>query len=146
MDILRSANAVWQGDLRGGSGKISTDSGALKEDAYSFVTRFENAPGTNPEELIAAAQAACLSMALSGNLTAAKMNPQSISTHATVTLEKNEAGFTITKMRLEVTGRVPGIDEATFKQHAEEAEKGCPISRLLRPGLKQVEVIAHLEK
>lgn len=146
MDITRSARAVWQGDLRGGNGKISTDSGALKDDAYSYATRFENTPGTNPEELIAGAQAACLSMALTSNLNQAKLNPQSITTHAILTMEKTEAGFTITKMRLEVTGRVPGIDEATFKQHAEEAEKGCPVSRLLRPGLKQVEVIARLEK
>lgn len=146
MDIKRTADAVWQGDLRGGNGQVSTESGVLKENAYSFKTRFENTPGTNPEELIAAAQAACFSMALSADLAKANKNPQQVSTHAILTMEQKEAGFTITKMRLEVTGRVPGMDEATFQSYAEKAEQGCPIGRLLRPGLEQVEVVAHLEK
>lgn len=146
MDILRSADAVWQGDLRGGKGKITTDSGVLKDDAYTWAARFENAPGTNPEELVAAAQAGCLSMALTSRLNKNGFNPERIATHATLTLEKTEAGNTITKMRLEVVGKVPNMDEATFKEHAEAAEKGCPISTLLRPGLKSVEVVARLEK
>jgi osmotically inducible protein OsmC len=145
MDILRTADAVWEGDLARGKGQVSTQSGVLKDNAYSFKTRFENTPGTNPEELIAAAQAACFSMALSANLANANMNPQRIATHATLTMEQDQAGFTITKMRLEVTGSVPGMDQATFQRYAEEAEQGCPIGRLLRPGLKQVDVVAKLE-
>jgi osmotically inducible protein OsmC len=144
-DITRTANAVWQGDLRGGNGQVSTPSGVLQDDAYSFVTRFENSPGTNPEELIAAAHAACFSMAFAATLSKKGYSPQRIATHATLSMDKLEAGFTVTKMRLEVEGQVEGMDEATFGQIAEEAEKGCPISRLLRPGLQEVEVVARLK-
>lgn len=144
-DIQRTADAVWQGELRTGKGTISTPSGVLKEDAYSFVTRFENQPGTNPEELIAAAHAACFSMAFSGVLGKQGYSPESLSTHATLTMVRTDAGMTIDTVRLEVEGRVPNIDEATFRTLAEEAEKGCPISRLLRPGLRAVEVVARLK-
>ena len=144
-DIQRTADAVWQGDLRSGKGTISTPSGVLKEDAYSFVTRFEDQPGTNPEELIAAAHAACFSMAFSSALGKQGYTPESLSTHATLTMVRADAGMTVDRVRLEVVGRVPNIDEATFRQIAEEAEKGCPISRLLRPGLREVEVVASLK-
>lgn len=145
-DIERTADAVWQGGLRGGKGEVSAPSGVLKQEAYSFITRFENAPGTNPEELVAAAHAACFSMAFSAALEGKGFKPEKIATHATLLMNKGPSGFRITGMRLEVTGIVPGIDETTFKQIAVEAEKGCPISALLRPGLKDnVEVIAKLQ-
>lgn len=144
-DITRTANAEWLGDLRSGTGTISTPSGVLQNDAYSFVTRFENSPGTNPEELVAAAHAACFSMAFSGVLGKKGYNPESLRTRATLSMDKKEAGFTITRMRLEVEGKVPNLQAAEFQQLAEEAEKGCPISRLLRPGLQDVEVVATLK-
>lgn len=144
-DIQRSANAVWQGDLRGGKGQISTPSGVLKDDAYTFATRFENAAGTNPEELIAAAHAACFTMAFSGVLARQGYNPEKLQTQATVSMDKTDAGFTVTKVKLEVDGQVPNLDQATFQQLAEEAEKGCPISRLLRPGLQAIEVVARIK-
>lgn len=143
-DITRTADAAWQGDLRGGKGQISTPSGVLQNDAYSFVTRFENAEGTNPEELIAAAHAACFSMAFAGALGRKGYSPESIRTHSTLSMDKTDAGFSITRMRLEVEGQVPNLDQDTFQQIAEEAEKGCPVSRLLRPGLQEVQVIARL--
>lgn len=143
-DIERTADAVWQGDLRGGNGQISTPSGVLKDDAYTFATRFENAAGTNPEELIAAAHAACFTMAFSGVLARKGYQPESLRTHATLSMDKTEAGFSVTKMLLEVTGKVPNLDEQTFRQLADEAERGCPISRLLRPGLQEIEVVAKL--
>src|SRR5215203_7167586 len=128
----RKASAVWNGDLKQGKGTISTESGALKETQYSFSTRFENGVGTNPEELIAAAHAGCFSMALSAELGKAGMNPSRIATTATVTMEKTEAGFTVTKINLETEASVPGADPAAFAKVAEAAKAGCPISRLLK--------------
>ena len=128
----RSANAVWHGGLKDGKGTISTQSGVLKETQYSFSTRFENGVGTNPEELIAAAHAGCFSMALSGQLTAAELPPTSIETTAVVTLEKTDAGFTVTKIHLIAKATVPGIDKAKFDELAKNAKEGCPISRLLK--------------
>ena len=142
-DIQRSADAVWSGEIRGGKGSIDTESGVITGTPYSFETRFESAKGTNPEELIAAAHAACYSMALSATLGRKGHQPQQIRTHATATLAKQESGFKITKMRLETTGTVPGIDDATFKQIAEEAEKTCPVSNALRGGL-EIELDAKL--
>lgn len=144
-DIQRTADAIWQGDLRSGKGSITTPSGVLKDDAYTFLTRFENQPGTNPEELIAAAHAACFTMAFSATLGKKGYQPESLRTHATLTMARSDAGTSIDKVRLEVEGQVPNIDQATFQQVAEEAEQGCPISKLLRPGLKEVEVVAHLK-
>jgi len=129
--MKRKASAVWQGDLKSGKGKISTESGVLTSTPYSFSTRFETNPGTNPEELIAAAHAGCFSMALSAQLGNAQLTPESINTTATVTLEKQETGFTVTAVHLEVIGRVPTASEAAFKKAAEEAKTGCPISKLL---------------
>ena len=128
----RSASAVWHGGLKDGKGTISTQSGTLKETQYSFSTRFENGVGTNPEELIAAAHAGCFSMALSGQLTAAELTPTSIETSAVVTIEKTDAGFTVTKIHLTTKATVPGIDEAKFHELATKAKEGCPISRLLK--------------
>jgi osmotically inducible protein OsmC len=143
-DIIRRASAIWKGSLRGGKGSIGTESGALKNVAYSFATRFESEPGTNPEELIAAAHAACFSMAFAGVLVKKGYDPKSIETHAACILQPKEGGgFRIAKMRLQTRGQVPGIDDATFKEIAREAESGCPVSTLLRPGL-EIELDAAL--
>lgn len=143
-DIRRSAEAVWNGDLRGGSGRIASNSGVLADTPYSFATRFEQKPGTNPEELIAAAQAACYSMAFAHTLATKGYQPESVETHATCSLSPQaEGGFKITRMRLDVRGQVPGIDEETFRQIAQEAELGCPVANLLRSGL-EIELHAAL--
>lgn len=130
--MKRSASAVWNGTLKEGNGTISTESGALRKTNYSFHTRFEDGPGTNPEELIAAAHAGCFSMALSGQLTNAGLKPQDIETTATVTLLKTDAGFTVTAVHLEVSARVPGASAEAFDTAANNAKAGCPISRLLK--------------
>ena len=130
--LKRKASAVWNGNLKEGKGRISTASGVLSDTQYSFSTRFEEGAGTNPEELIAAAHAGCFSMALSGQLTNAGHPPESVSTTATVKMEKTDAGFTVTGVHLEVVGRVPGIDQAGFDTAANNAKTGCPISRLLK--------------
>ena len=131
MNIKRKASAQWNGGLKDGKGTISTDSGVLRDTQYSFGTRFEDGVGTNPEELIGAAHAGCFSMALSGQLTNAGTPPESIRTTATVKMEKTDAGFTVAGVHLDVTARVPGIDQAAFDTAANNAKSGCPISRLL---------------
>ncbi|MBV9470798.1 MAG: OsmC family protein, partial [Abitibacteriaceae bacterium] len=125
--MKRKASAEWQGGLKDGKGIISTDSGVLKDSQYSFGTRFENGVGTNPEELIAAAHAGCFSMALSGQLGNAGLTAESINTTATVTLDKTEAGFTVTEVHLDVTAKIPGADQAAFETAANNAKAGCPI-------------------
>ncbi|MBA2340975.1 MAG: OsmC family protein [Pyrinomonadaceae bacterium] len=143
-DIERHASAVWNGDLRGGNGEINSASGVLSNTAYSFATRFENGTGTNPEELIAAAHAACYSMALAATLGRKGHQPQRIETRAICHLTPQQpSGFKITKMRLETRGQVEGLDEATFGEIALEAEKGCPVSNALRGGL-EIELDAKL--
>jgi osmotically inducible protein OsmC len=129
--MKRKASAVWQGDLKNGQGSISTESGVLKETQYSFSTRFENGIGTNPEELIAAAHAGCFSMAFSAELGRAGFTPDTIHTAATITMEKTDAGFTVTESHLNMTAKVPGIDQPQFNAIANGAKAGCPISRLL---------------
>jgi len=129
--MIRKASAVWNGSLKEGKGTISTESGVLSKTQYSFSTRFENGAGTNPEELIAAAHAGCFTMALSAQLGNAGITPESLETTAAVTLEKLEAGFTITKVHLDVTAKIPGVDRAAFDKAAANAKAGCPISRLL---------------
>jgi lipoyl-dependent peroxiredoxin len=130
--ILRSATGTWHGDLKGGKGSIDAPaSGVLNQTPFSFATRFENAKGTNPEELIAAAHAACYSMAFSNYLSTQGHVPDTITTKATISLEDGR----ITKMHLETRGKVAGLDNAAFKRMADEAEKKCPVSNLLRPGL-----------
>ena len=130
--MIRKASAVWNGSLKEGKGTVSTESGVLSNSQYSFSTRFENGRGTNPEELIAAAHAGCFSMALSAQLGNAGITPESIETTATLTMEKLEAGFTITKIHLDVAARIPGSNKAAFEKAAAEAKAGCPISRLLK--------------
>jgi osmotically inducible protein OsmC len=129
--MKRKGSAHWEGGIRDGRGTVSTDSGVLSEAQYSFSTRFEDGKGTNPEELIAAAHAGCFSMALSKQLEDAGMKAESIDTNAAVTLEKTDAGFTITKVHLDVTARIPGGDQTAFETAASNAKAGCPVSRLL---------------
>jgi len=129
--IKRTANARWSGDLKSGSGKIGSTSGVLTDTPYTFATRFENAHGTNPEELIAAAHSACFTMAFSNFLSKQGHVPDEIYTEATITLEDGN----INAMHLKTRGKVAGVDAAQFKEWAAEAEKGCPVSKLLRPGL-----------
>jgi osmotically inducible protein OsmC len=129
--MQRKASAVWKGGLKDGKGTVSASSGVLSNTPYSFGTRFENAAGTNPEELIAAAHAGCFSMALSAQLGQAGLTPESINTTATLSLDKLEAGWAITAVHLDVTARVPNADEAAFQKAAENAKSGCPVSKVL---------------
>ena len=133
--MLRSASAEWRGGLKDGRGRVSTASGAVKGVRYSFSTRFENEPGTNPEELVAAAHAACFSMALSGDLGRAGYQPVDIDTTATLDFDKTEAGWTVKSIHLEVKAKVPGADPVKFLAAAEKAKKTCPISRLLNTNI-----------
>lgn len=144
VNILRSAGAVWKGDLRNGKGVINTESGALKEQPYTFSTRFEDERGTNPEELIAAAHAACYSMAFASTLAKKGYQPEKLETDATITFSPKEGGgYEITKMNLHVRGQVPDLDQATFEEISKDADKGCPVSNLLRCGL-EIEIVAKL--
>lgn len=138
-----SASATWQGGLKQGKGHFQGGSGIIAGD-YTFLTRFEGAKGTNPEELIGAAHAACLSMALSADLEKAGTPPTRISTTAKVTLEMPGGAPRVTKIRLEILGVVPGVDQATFARIAEAAKNGCPISNLFK-GNTTIELDAKLE-
>lgn len=129
--MKRNASAVWKGGLKDGKGTLSTHSGVLSNTPYAFANRFENEPGTNPEELIGAAHAGCFSMALSGKLGEANIKAEQIDTTATVTLEKTDAGFTITAIHLAVNVKAPGADASAFRDAAEKAKAGCPVSRVL---------------
>jgi lipoyl-dependent peroxiredoxin len=140
---ISTSSAVWEGGLKGGKGRFEAKSGAFQGN-YSFPTRFEGAKGTNPEELLAAAHAACFSMALSAGLEKSGHPPTRISTTASASMEKVGEGNRITRMRLEVTGQVPGIDQAAFAAAAEGAKNGCPISTVLKGNL-EVELVARLE-
>ena len=133
--MKRTASALWKGGLKDGKGTVSTESGVLSNAQYSFSTRFENAAGTNPEELIGAAHAGCFSMALSGQLGNAGMTAESIATTATVTMEKTDAGPTVTSIHLDVRVKIPGGNAEAFKKAAEDAKTGCPISRLLKTNI-----------
>jgi osmotically inducible protein OsmC len=131
-DVMkRSGSAVWNGGLKDGKGVISTQTRVLDNTPYTFSGRFEQGSGTNPEELVAAAHAGCFSMALSGELNAAGFTAKSIRTEATATLEKTDAGWTVTEMHLDVTAEVPNATPEAFEQAAENAKRNCPISRLL---------------
>lgn len=127
----KTASAHWAGNLKQGKGTISTESGALKDNPYGFNTRFENQPGTNPEELIGAAHAGCFSMAFAMLLSEENFTPDSIETQATVTLEKQSDGFAVTAVHLEMQSRIPGIEQSKFAEIADKAKSGCPISKLL---------------
>lgn len=129
--MKRKGSAIWSGGLKDGRGTVSTQTGVLDNTPYSFGSRFEEGTGTNPEELVAAAHAGCFSMALSGVLGEAGMTAKSISTAATVTIEKSELGFTVTAVHLDVVANIPGADSEAFMKAAGAAKAGCPISRLL---------------
>ncbi|SOE49007.1 Osmotically inducible protein C [plant metagenome] len=129
--MKKTASAVWQGDLKTGKGTISTESGALKDQPYGFNTRFEGAPGTNPEELIGAAHAGCFSMALSNILGQKGAKAERIDTRAEVTLDKVEGGFAISAVHLILRAKVPGLSAADFDAAANEAKTGCPVSKVL---------------
>ena len=133
--MKRTASAHWAGGLKEGKGSVSTQSGVLNNTQYSFSTRFENGVGTNPEELIAAAHAGCFSMALSAELGKMGLTPGSIETNAILTLDKTEAGFTITAVHLDVSAKIPGADQKKFDEAAQNAKKGCPVSRVLNANI-----------
>ncbi len=140
--MIKKAWAVWQGGIKDGGGTISTETGVLKEAPYGFKSRFEDGPGTNPEELIGAAHAGCFSMALSLMLGEAGMTPKRIETHAEVTLEKIGEGFEITKSHLRVTAKIPNADPAKFEEIANKAKAGCPVSKLMKA---EISMEARLE-
>lgn len=130
--MKKTASAVWQGSIKEGSGTISTQTGVLTNAPYGFKSRFEDGPGTNPEELIGAAHAGCFSMALSLMLGNAGLTPDRIDTKAEITLEKDGDGFAITASHLTVSARIPGTDAETFARIAAQAKEGCPVSKLLK--------------
>ena len=130
--MKRTASAIWSGGLKDGKGSISTQSGILDNTQYGFNTRFENGPGTNPEELIAAAHAGCFTMALSAQLGEAGMTAENLRTTATVTLEKSDGGFAIPAIHLDLVAKIPGADKAAFEQAADKAKAGCPVSKLFK--------------
>ena len=127
----KTASAHRAGNLKQGKGTISTESGALKDNPYGFNTRFENQPGTNPEELIGAAHAGCFSMAFAMLLGEENFTPDSIDTQATVTLERQSDGFAVTAVHLKMQARIPSIEQSKFDEIADKAKSGCPISKLL---------------
>lgn len=129
--MSKKGSAIWKGGIKDGGGTISTETGVLKDAPYGFNSRFENGKGTNPEELIAAAHAACFSMALSLMLGEEGVTPDSLETQAAVTLEKKGDGFEITRSHLTLSAKVPGIDDAKFQEIAGKAKDGCPVSKLL---------------
>ena len=133
--MKRTANAQWRGDLKSGNGVISTASGVLSNSPYSFRTRFEEAKGTNPEELLAAAHAGCFSMALSAQLAQANLTAESIETTCSITLEKQPDGFSITSSHLDLKARVPGATREAFDSAAQAAKDGCPVSKLYRTNI-----------
>ena len=133
--MLRKAKAVWRGTGRTGNGNLSTDSGVLAETPYSFRTRFENEKGTNPEELIAAAHAGCFTMALAFGLQAGGFTPTELTTEAAVTLEAEGQGFRISRSALTLRAKVPNLDQAGFERLAGEAEKNCPVSKVLNAAI-----------
>ena len=144
MEKYRKAGVLWTGDLKDGHGIVSTESRALFEYPFNSRMRFEDEPGTNPEELLAAAHAACFSMALSSVLAKNGYEPVRTDTTATCILSsKDGGGFEITTMQLHVRAEVPDVDESTFEKLIREADEGCPVSRLLRPGL-EIEIDATL--
>ena len=141
--MQRNASAAWSGGLKDGKGSISTQSGVLNDTQYSFGTRFENGKGTNPEELIAAAHAGCFTMALSAQLGTINFTAESIRTTAAVTLEKLDAGWTISKVHLDVAAKVSGISQSAFEAAAASAKANCPVSRLLKA---EITMTASLEQ
>jgi lipoyl-dependent peroxiredoxin len=129
--MKRTASAIWNGGLKDGKGSISTQSGVLANTQYGFNTRFEDGPGTNPEELIAAAHAGCFTMALSAQLGEVGLTAESLMTSAAVTLDKVDGGFSITAVHLELLAKIPGANQQAFEQAVSKAKTGCPVSKLL---------------
>ena len=140
--MKRTANAKWQGDLRTGTGSISTASGVLSDTAYSFHSRFEDGKGTNPEELLAAAHAGCFTMALSNELAQSGLKAESLETTCTITVEKTDTGFGITESHLELKARIPGATQEAFDTATQHAKAGCPVSKLYNTNIT---LSAHLE-
>ena len=143
-EIVRTGSAHWSGDLKSGRGAASTPSGALKEAPYTFASRFENAPASNPEELIAAAHAACFSMALSNILASDGHTPAEVRTTVTLRMRLDTSGASIVASHLECEARVPGISAEAFDAAAAKAKDTCPVSRLLKPGLETLTYTARL--
>lgn len=141
--MKRTATAAWSGGLKDGRGTVSTQSGILSNTKYGFKTRFEEEPGTNPEELIAAAHAGCFTMALSAQLGEAGLTAESLKTQATVTLEQQGGGFTITAVHLDLTAKVPGASQEAFDTAVNNAKVGCPVSKLLNA---EITLTSRLEK
>ena len=144
MAIKKFGTAHWSGDLKTGKGQVSTESGALSDTPYGFNQRFEGEPGSNPEELVGAAHAACYSMALSMILGNYDATADAIDTKATVSLEQDGDGFSVTKVHLDVTAKIPGIDADTFQTAANAAKEGCPISKLYKGGTAEITMDAKL--
>jgi osmotically inducible protein OsmC len=140
--MIRKARAVWRGTGRDGAGELTTDSGVLKESPYSYRTRFQDQPGTNPEELIAAAHAGCFTMALAFQLQTAGYEPTELSTEAAVSLDQDGEGFKITKSVLTLRADVPGLDQATFADLSKKAEETCPVSRLMNAEISLTATLA----
>lgn len=133
--MKRTASAQWRGDLKSGSGTLTTASGTLSQSPYSFHTRFESGQGTNPEELLAAAHAGCFTMALSAQLAQAGLTAESLETTCTITLEKQPDGFAITSSQLELQAKVPGATPEAFDQATQAAKAGCPVSKLYKTNI-----------
>jgi lipoyl-dependent peroxiredoxin len=134
--VQKTASAKWSGGIKDGKGYISTQTGVLKDAPYGFAARFEEGPGTNPEELIGAAHAGCFTMALSLQLGQANLKADSIETKSTVTLDKDGEGFSITACHLDVKAKIPGADKAAFEKAANAAKEGCPVSKLFAGNAK----------
>lgn len=135
MTIKRNGSAVWSGGLKDGKGAVSTGSGVLKDSQYGFNTRFEDGPGTNPEELIGAAHAGCFTMALSGQLGQAGLTAQELRTTATVSMDKVDGGFSITAVHLDLVAKIPGASQEAFDKAANTAKENCPVSKLLNANI-----------
>jgi len=140
--MKRSAQAQWQGDLKSGTGTISTASGTLASTPYSFHSRFEQGKGTNPEELLAAAHAGCFTMAVSSQLTQAGLKAERLETTCTITLEQKDGSFAITESHLELKAKIPGATQEAFDKATKAAETGCPVSKLYNT---KITLDAHLE-
>ncbi len=130
--MKRTANAVWTGSIKEGIGSLTAPGGVLHDTKYSVASRFADGPGTNPEELIAAAHAGCFSMALAGQLAAANLIPETIRTTATLNMDKDDSGWTINTIHLDVTAKIPGATPEQFQTAAQNAEVGCPVSKVLK--------------
>lgn len=136
MTVTKKASAQWSGGIKSGKGTLTTESGALKTQPYGFNTRFEGAPGTNPEELLAAAHSGCFTMALSKIIEEAGSTAEDLQTTAHVTLEKKGEGFEITAIHLDLSGKVPGMDQKRFQECADKAKENCPVSKLFKNNAK----------